>query len=107
MSGSSTCSLVVGRVEPQQRPAQLVRFGEVLKASGVERQAVEAEEGAVVDPSPADHAPEVLRQRALRDLHAGRVMRLRRRRVVLLEREAAQVRVRVDAARVPLDQAFQ
>ena len=102
------CSLVVGRVEPQQRPAQLVRFGEVPEAPGAERQAVQAaEEGAVVDPSPAEHATEVLRQRAFRDSHAGRVMRLRRRRVVVLEREASQVRVRVDAARVPFDQSLQ
>jgi hypothetical protein len=34
-------------------------------------------------------------------------MRLRHRWVVLLEREASQVRVRVDAARVPFDQALQ
>jgi hypothetical protein len=40
-------------VEQQQRRAQLARFGELLKAPGAERQAVE-EEGAVsIHPQPS------------------------------------------------------
>ena len=64
----------------------------VAEPDSVFAQARDGRLDAVVDPSPAEHATEMLRQRALRDPHTGRVMRLRRRRVVLLEREASQVR---------------
>jgi hypothetical protein len=64
-------------------------------------------ERPVIDPSPAEYAVELVRHRALRDPHAGRVVSRCRRRVVLVEGESAEVRVRVEAAGVPLDEALE
>jgi hypothetical protein len=63
--------------------------------------------GAVVDPSPAEHAAESIGQRGLGDPQAGGVIRLRFLNVVLFEGEASEMGVSVDAACVPFDEAVE
>jgi hypothetical protein len=72
---------------------------------GADREAVQAaQERAVVEPPPTEHAVEALGQRALGDVYAGRVVRERGVHFAGLEREGAEMGVRVKAARVALEE---
>ena len=65
-----------------------------------------AQERTVVHPSPAEHSVEVLRQRLLRDAHAGHIMSQRTAGITAIKRKKTKVRIRIETTRVPLDQAL-
>ena len=91
-------ALVVIGVEREHALEHLLGRGELTATPQAQAIAVEApQEGAVVEPSPQQHAVEVGRQRQLADPHADLVVEERLFWIVV-EFQVAEVRVGIDAA---------
>jgi hypothetical protein len=99
---------MVARVKPQQRPAQRLAVLGLAETPCADHQPMQAaQKRAVINPPPREHTIEILWQRLLGDPDARRVMRERSLDIAGGKREQPEMRVRVQAPRIPLRDATQ